>query len=230
MGFAEYENALNGFALLRVRPAALAAFGFRRKGRSGWVYAAPIDGTSLECRISISARGVVSEKVADLASGDDYALYRVPDAAGRFVGQVREAVTALLKQIAVSCFERDVFILEQSRTLLEAVRNRWAEELEFLWEDSPEYAVLRRTDTGKWYGVMMRLPGRKFGLENDAVSEFILLRIPRDAADAVLSDSRFLPAYHMNKRTWFAIRLDGSVEFPEILHLTESSRKQAVRK
>ena len=149
MGFAEYENALNGFSLLRVRPAALAAFGFRRKGRSGWEYAAPIDGTFLECRVSISARGVISEKVVDLSSGDDYALYRVADATGRFVGQVREAVTALLKRIAASCFERDVFILEQSRAFLDTVGNRWNEELEFLWEDSPEYAVLRRTDNGE---------------------------------------------------------------------------------
>ena len=230
MSFSEYEDALAKFAHLRVRPATLVEFGFRRKGRSGWEYAKPIDGTSLECRVSISAGGVISEHVVDLASGDDYALYRVANATGRFVGQVREAVTAILKQIAAFCFERDVFILEQSRALLEAVRNRWGEELEFLWEDFPEYAVLRRTDTGKWYGVMMRLPMRKFGLQDDAVSEFLLLRIPRDAGDAILADSRFLPAYHMNKRTWFAIRLDGGVELAEILQLTECSRKQAVKK
>ncbi len=87
--------------------------------------------------------------------------------------------------------------------------------------------MLSRTDTGKWYGVMMRLPARKFGLPDDAVSEFLLLRVPYDA---VLSDKRFLPAYHMNKRTWFAIRLDGGVAFPELLRLTENSRTQAVRK
>ena len=230
MSFSEYEDTLTGFAHLRVRPATLLPFGFRRKGRSGWEYVAAIDGTSLKCRVSISAKGVLSEKVVDPSSGDDYALYRVANANGRFVGQVREAVTALLKRIAASCFERDVFSLPQSRDLLEEVRRRWNEELEFLWEDSPEYAVLRRTDTGKWYAVMMRLPGRKFGLPDDAVSEFILLRIPADARDAVLADSRFLPAYHMNKRTWFAIRLDGGVDFPELLHLTGCSRKQAVKK
>ena len=69
---------------------------------------------------------------------------------------VRKAISALLKQIAGSCFERDVFTLDQSRTLLETVRWRWSEELEFLWDDYPECAILRRTDTGKWYAVMMR--------------------------------------------------------------------------
>ena len=230
MRFQDYDDILTGFSLLRVRTSTLAEFGFRRKDKSGWEYAEPIDGTSLECRVSISAKGVISEKVVDLTSGDDYALYRLANATGRFVGQVREAVSVLLKRIAASCFERDVFTLEQSRALLGTIGNQWNEELEFLWEDSPEYAVLRRTDTGKWYAVMMRLPGRKFSLPDDAVSEFILLRIPTDTRDAVLANSRFLPAYHMNKRTWFAIRLDGGVELSEILRLVECSRKQAVKR
>ena len=77
---------------------------------------------------------------------------------------------------------------------------------------------------------MMRLPGRKFGLPDDAVSEFILLRIPKGEEDTVLADSRSLPAYHMNKRTWFAIQLDGSVELSALQRLTECSRIQAVKK
>ncbi len=229
MGFEEYEGALKGFVILRVRPSTLADFGFLRKG-SGWEYATPIDGTSLECRVTVSDKGAVSEKVVDLGSGDEYTLYRVANATGKFVGQVREAVTALLKQIARSCFERDVFTLDQSSELLGAVRERWREGLEFLWEDYPECAILRRTDTGKWYAVMMRLPKRKFGLPDDAVSEFILLRIPKGEEDAIHADSRFLPAFHMNKRTWFAIQLDGGVAFTDILRLTECSRARVVKK
>jgi len=230
MGFEEYEDALKEFARLRVRPSTLADFGFQRRGRSGWEYATPIDGTSLECRVTVSAKGVVSEKVVDLGSGDEYTLYRVANATGKFVGQVRGAVTARLKLIAASCFERNVFTLDQSRELLETVRKRWREKLEFLWEDYPECAILRRTDTGKWYAVMMRLPKRKFGLPDDAVSEFILLRIPKGEEDAIHADSRVLPAFHMNKRTWFAIQLDGGVAFPDIMRLTECSRAQAVKK
>lgn len=91
---------------------------------------------------------------------------------------MRAEVASLLKQIAMSRFERNVFIQNQNRELLETIRSQWDEELEFLWEDSPEYAVLRRMDTGKWYAVMMRLPKQKFGLADDSISEFILLRIP----------------------------------------------------
>ena len=112
----------------------------------------------------------------------------------------------------------------------ETVRSQWDEELEFPWEDSPEYAVLHRTDTGKWYAVMMQLPKQKFGLAADSISEFILLRIPNGKRDATLADRRFLPAFHMNKRTWFAIQLDGGVETAEILRLTECSRDLAVKK
>jgi len=229
MGFEEYEDVLREFTRLRVRPSTLADFGFRRKG-SGWEFKAPVDRAPMECCVTVSAKGAVSEKVIDLGSGDEYTLYRVANATGKFVGQVREAVTAHLKRIAASCFERDVFTLDQSRELLDAVRERWREELEFLWADYPECAILRRTDTGKWYAVMMRLPKRKFGLPDDAVSEFILLRIPRNEEDSIHADSRFLPAFHMNKRTWFGIQLDGGVALPDILRLTECSRTQAVKK
>jgi len=74
MSFKGYDDILAEFAHLRVRISALAEFGFRRKGKSGWEYVAPIDGTSLECRVFISARGVIAEKVVDRASDDDYAL------------------------------------------------------------------------------------------------------------------------------------------------------------
>ena len=230
MSFGDYQEALARFAHLRVRPLTLGAFGFRHNGRNGWLYAEPVAGSTLECRVSISPKGLISEKVIDLGTGDEYSQHRMADASGRFIGQVRESVTSLLKRIAAACFERDEFRMELSRTLLEAVRERWQEELEFLWEDSPEYAVLRRTDTDKWYAVLMRLPKRKFGLDCDEVSEFVLLRIPKDEADAIHGDNRFLPAFHMNKRTWFAIPLDGGVELDEILLRMSRSRELALRK
>lgn len=230
MSYTEYHDTLSKFVRLRVRPSTLPAFGFHSEDGFGWLYTVPIDGTPLECHVSISAKGVVSERVLDSESGDEYTLYRVANANGRFVGLVRKAVTSLLKRLAASCFERNVFIQNQSRELLETVRSQWGEELEFLWEDSPEYAVLRRADTGKWYAVMMRLPKRKFGLADDSISEFILLRIPNEKRDTTLADRRFLSAFHMSKRTWFAIQLDGGVKTAEILRLTKCSRDQAVKK
>ena len=230
MSYTEYHDTLSKFARLRVRPSTLPAFGFHSEDGFGWLYTVPIDGTPLECHVSISAKGVVSERVLDSESGDEYTLYRVANANGRFVGLVRKAVTSLLKRLAASCFERNVFIQNQSRELLETVRSQWGEELEFLWEDSPESAVLRRADTGKWYAVMMRLPKRKISLADDSISEFILLRIPNEKRDTTLADRRFLSAFHMNKRTWFAIQLDGGVKTAEILRLTKCSRDQAVKK
>ncbi len=121
MSYVDYHDTLSEFTRLRVRPSTLSAFGFQREGGFGWLYTVPIDGTSLECHVSISAQGVISEKVVDLASGDEYTLHRVANATGSFVGQVRAEVTLLLKRIAVSCFERNVFIRNQSRELLETV-------------------------------------------------------------------------------------------------------------
>ena len=59
---------------------------------------------------------------------------------------------------------------------------------------------------------------------------WIRVRVPCGEEDAIRADRRFLPAYHMNKRTWFSIQLDGGVELSEIQRLTECSRAQAFKK
>ena len=71
MSSGEYQETLAGFAHLRARASTLEAFGFRRNERSGWLYAEPIVGASLECRVFISTKGDISEKVIDLGTGDE---------------------------------------------------------------------------------------------------------------------------------------------------------------
>ena len=96
MSFTDYHETLSEFTRLRVRSSTLSAFGFQREDGSGWRYTVPIEGTPLECHICISVRGVISERVLDSDSGDEYTLYRVANANGRFIGLVRKAVTSLL--------------------------------------------------------------------------------------------------------------------------------------
>ena len=62
MSYTEYHDTLSKFARLRVRPSTLPAFGFHSEDGFGWLYTVPIDGTPLECHVSISAKGVVSER------------------------------------------------------------------------------------------------------------------------------------------------------------------------
>ena len=195
------------FRRLRARQGAFAAFGFT-KHNGGWRYVTPIVDGMLSCVITISKAEEVSERVIDCATGYEYVQHRMASAVGAFVGRVRQEVDALLGRVAAACFERDIFKSDLARRIVDFARENLGDELEFLWKQFPDYAVLRRKDTQKWYAVLMRLPRCKLGLDSDEMVEIIDLRRTSDA-----DDPRFLPGYHKNKKSWMTIVLDGTTSF-----------------
>ncbi|MBQ7191155.1 MAG: hypothetical protein IJR99_17260 [Kiritimatiellae bacterium] len=209
------------FMRLCVRPETLEPFGFRRDGAE-WKYEAPIMDGAFSCVITIDGSGGVSERVIDCATGDEYVQHRVAAATGAFVGRVRQEVDAILGRIAVACFERDVFKTDLARRMIVFARETWGDELEFLWKQFPDYAVLRRADTQKWYAVIMRLSRRKLGFNSDETVEIIDLR--RAGSEG---DPRFLPGYHMNKKTWMTVVLDGTTPFGDLTKLFAASHDAA---
>lgn len=204
------------FSRLRVRPDTLAAFGFRKSG-SKWSLMKPLVDGAFDCTVTIQGENDVFTRLVDVATGEDYTLHLMPSATGAFVGRVRTELEALLAEIARECFERDVFKMDLAREIIAYAREHYGDELEFLWQQFPEDAILRRKDTEKWYLLIFRVPGGKLGLPTDVKVEAIDLRIPPECADAIVADSRLLPGYHMNKKSWFTIVLDGSVPMDEIL-------------
>ena len=210
------------FRRLRARPETFAAFGFTKK-TGGWECSTPIVGGTFSCVVTINKAGEVSERVVDCATGDEYVQHRVAAAVGAFVGRVRQEVDAFLERIAAACFERDVFKTDPARLIVEFARKNWGDELEFLWKQFPDYAVLRRTDTQKWYAILMRLPRRKLGFDSDEAVEIIDLRRTSDT-----DDPRYLPGYHMNKKSWMTIVLDGTVSLDEITGILSASYDCAI--
>lgn len=223
---ADCLEALAAFRHLRVRPEALAAFGFRRTKDGGWRYAAPIIDGALSCAVTFGGTaGVPEVRVTDTATGDDYALWRMAGAVGRFVGRVRQETAALLARVAAACCEREVFKSEQTHRIVGHARDTWGEDLEYLWKRFPENAVLRRRDTRKWYAAILRLSRRKLGFDSDETVEILDLRTT-DATARL--GARALPGYHMNKKNWYTVVLDGTVPFATLADLLAASRDRAV--
>ena len=217
----EYSPPEEFFRRMRLRLDALKPFGFVKKS-NGWEYSKPIAGGTFVCTISVGANGKVSEKVEDPATGDEYVQHRVSVASGKFVGRVRQDVMSLMEKIAESCFERDIFKTDLARQIIEFARAEWGEEPEFLWDKFPDYAVLRRRDTAKWYALVARLAADKVGGGSNELVEIVNLR----RTDGMAGE-RFRPAYHMNKKTWTTIVLDGTVEINVLLQLLGRSREKA---
>ena len=88
---------------------------------------------------------------------------------------------------------------------------------DYPFDDLLETAVLRHADTRKWYAIVMRVPRRKFEIDNDEVIHVVNLKLPTEMFGSFGADDGVYPAYHMNKLHWVSVLLpdapDDVVQF-----------------
>ncbi len=72
--------------------------------------------------------------------------------------------------------------------------------------------VLRHSDTGKWFGIIMNISRQKVGLEGEGKIDVMNLKCkPEEAFDAREMCEAIIPAYHMNKKHWISLIFDNSI-------------------
>ncbi|MBR5881050.1 MAG: MmcQ/YjbR family DNA-binding protein [Clostridia bacterium] len=86
---------------------------------------------------------------------------------------------------------------------------------DFPFDDWMESAVLRHADTQKWYGIAMRVPRRKFGMDSDEQVDVVNLKLPVEMFGSFSPADGVYPAYHMNKLHWISVLLPDAPD-----HLT----------
>ena len=165
---------------------------------------------------------MVTENTVDATTNEEYVQHRIAAASGKFVGGARRDIMALMRRIADACFERDVFKTALARGILSFAETEWGETPEFLWKNFPDYAVLRRKDTDKWYALLARLTADKVGGSKKDIIEVVNMRRTEG-----MDGPRFLPAYHMNKKTWTTVILDGTIDANKLLRFLTVSRENA---
>lgn len=193
----------------------MLSYGFS-KNDSGYCYTTALLEGQFRMTVDISKTGDIHTKVIDTATEEEYVLHRASGACGAFVGMVKDAYEAVLLDISERCFEPDVFKSEQAKQLIQYVRKTYGDELEFLWQKFPDNAVWRRKDTGKWYAALLTVSQSKLGLDSTEKVEILDLRIQPENLEALIDNQCYFPGYHMNKKHWYTILLDGSVPFDEI--------------
>ena len=96
----------------------------------------------------------------------------------------------------------------------EYVKKQYGTIPEYLWKESPESAVLRHKN-GKWYAVLMQVEKSRLGLEGDTEVDIIDVKCNPDMVGLLAQDLSILPGYHMNKKYWITMLLDGTVSDEE---------------
>lgn len=205
--------------------AKLQKFGFALSG-DAYIYDTAIMNGGFSLNVKITADDIVTQ-VIDLATGDPYTLFLVEGAVGGFVGAVRTDYENVMTDIAQKCFDKCIFKSEYARRLIEYVSNTYGDELEFLWEKFSDNAIWRRKDNQKWYGALLTVKKDKLGLLSDERAEIIDLRAAAEDIDNLVDNEKFFRGYHMNKKHWITICLDGSVPLDEIQKMLDVSYELA---
>ena len=113
--------------------------------------------------------------------------------------------------------------------IIEYVRKKYGDELEFLWEKFPDNAIWRRKDNKKWYGALLTVSKRKLGIDSDEIIEIIDLRMKPEDIEAKADKLKYFRGYHMNKKHWITICLDDTVSVEEIQQGIDESYTLAIK-
>lgn len=179
--------------------------------------------------VEVQIGKTVEFKVSEADTGEEYVLVHVPDAQGGFVGEVRASCEELLVFIAKNAFDEETFKTGQTKRIIDYVGQKYGAELEFLWDDT-DAAIFRHKENTKWFGIIMIVGRNKLGLEGNGTIEIMNLKDEPLIIAERNDGKRFFPAYHMNKKHWYTLCLDGRLSDEEIFPLIEKSFAVTMKK
>lgn len=165
----------------------------------------------------------IGAEVIDLATDEPYTLFLAECSSGSFVGAVRTAYENIMSDIAYKCFEKRVFKSEYAQKLIQYVSDTYGDKPEFLWEKFSDNAIWRRADNRKWYGLLLTVAKSKLGLPSDEKVEIIDLRVKPEEIGTFVDNKTIFSGYHMNKKHWITVCLDGSTPLSKIEKLLDIS-------
>ena len=136
-----------------------------------------------------------------------------------------ERKKAFEREILLNRAKNSAYIFESARArqVIEHIKEYYGDELEFLWIDIPDAAVLRHKENKKWYALVTVINARKLGLSDDENISIMNVKANPEFIDVLVDNMRFFRAYHMNKKHWLTIKLDESVDFKAVCELIDES-------
>lgn len=187
-----------------------------------YLYKIKIFNEQFEMSVIVENNKMIS-KIFDLLNGDEYILVDIQNSTGEFVGKIREEYENELKNIIEKCTTLNIFKSEQAIEVIKYIKEKYNDDLEFLWEKFPENAIWRNKTNNKWYGALLIISERKLQLNSDKNVDIIDLRYSKDKIKEIIDKDKIFSGYHMNKDSWITIRLDGSVNTEKIFELIDNS-------
>ena len=204
----------------------LKKFGFKLKENS-YYYDIFLLNNQLKMIVKINLDNSIFTEIIDVETSEPYVLHLLEMKRSGYSEKVYKEYSEVLEKIQKECFEDEIFKTDYTNEIINYIKNKYGDELEFLWEKSPKTAVVRRKSSDKWYAVILTLSKRKLNLNSDEAVEIINLHNSPEEIEKLIDNKKYFPAYHMNKKHWCTICLDGTVELEKIYRLIDISYELA---
>ena len=212
----------------KINNIKLLNYGFIKKDHS-YIYKTKIYNNKFETIINIS-KNQPTAALIDLENNEEYILVDIKGVSGNFVNRIKEEYENIIKDIIDKCMEPDIFKSLQANEIIKYVKEKYNDELEYLWKKFPNNAIWRNKKNNKWYGALLVVKENKLGIKSDKFVEIIDLRFQKENIHKIIDNNRFYPGYHMNKNNWISIKLDNSVETKKIFELIDNSYNLSLKK
>ena len=165
----------------------------------------------------------VTSSIIEIDINEEYLPAYNENAVGEFVTSVRDKYNEVLKSFIDTCTTKDVYKSNQTKDVINYIKEKYNGNLEFLWEKLDSYAVIRNENNNKWYALIAVIDKSKLSKKESGNVEAINLRYQKDEVLNIIDDKSIFKGYHMNKDSWITVKLDNSLDTKEIFDLIDNS-------
>lgn len=199
----------------------LINFGFKEQDNT-YTYSQPLPTEQFEFKMLISNQKIIAD-IWDKDTNDIYPLVKVENARGTFISKIKNEFETILYNIRDNCFTLDIFKTATAKKLITYIKNKYNNDLEYLWQKFPNNAIARRTDNKKWYIAFLTVKGNKIGLKDNKKIEIIDIRMKPEDIEKRIDNKNYFASYHMNKKHWITIPLNTKIDLATIKKLIDES-------
>lgn len=199
----------------------------------GYVYQESLLEGQLEALVLIDNSGQLSGRLYDEDLDEEYIAFRLPRVTGAFVGQVRMEYQELLERIREACFQLLGLGSIQGQVIITKMNKVYGDKGAQPFEKFPRISAFRHPVNDKWYALALELQRGKLELgqedwsqeETEELVEILNIKVPPEQVASLIQERGIYPSYHMNKKHWVTVVLDGSLSDKQIWDLVSQSRE-----
>ena len=103
------------------------------------------------------------------------------------------------------------------------ILSRYGAEPEYLWPDYPDTFIFRHDSNRKWFAIVMEVGREKIGLSGEGTAQLMNVKCGPLLGGSFIGLPGVVPAWHMNKKNWLGVLLDGTASEETVKKMLEIS-------